>query len=78
MRIIYLILFICHTIGSAHLIDNNDTLVDYLFRYKILTRNYENTIALVEEILLQPRWDEEQFELVKSRMLNSTILKHRK
>ena len=36
-----------------------------------LTRNYENTLALVEEILLQPRWDEEQFELVKSRMLNS-------
>ena len=36
-----------------------------------LTRNYEKTIALVEEILLQPRWDEEQFELVKSRMINS-------
>lgn len=36
-----------------------------------LTRNYEKTLALVEEILLQPRWDEEQFELVKSRMLNS-------
>ncbi len=36
-----------------------------------LTRNYENTLALVEEILLQPRWDEEQFELVKSRMINS-------
>lgn len=36
-----------------------------------LTRNYENTLALVEEILLQPRWDEEQFDLVKSRMINS-------
>ena len=36
-----------------------------------LTRNYENTMALVEEILLQPRWDEEQFELIKSRMINS-------
>ena len=36
-----------------------------------LTRNYENTMALVEEILLEPRWDEEQFELVKSRMINS-------
>ncbi|MBT3384542.1 MAG: insulinase family protein [Prolixibacteraceae bacterium] len=36
-----------------------------------LTRNYENTLALVEEILLEPRWDEEQFELIKSRMLNS-------
>ena len=36
-----------------------------------LTRNYENTLALVEEILLQPRWDPEQFDLVKSRMINS-------
>ena len=36
-----------------------------------LTRNYENTLALVEEILLQPRWDAEQFDLVKSRMINS-------
>ncbi len=36
-----------------------------------LTRNYEKTLALVEEILLQPRWDEEQFELVKARMINS-------
>jgi len=36
-----------------------------------LTRNYEKTMALVEEILLQPRWDEEQFELVKSRMINT-------
>jgi zinc protease len=36
-----------------------------------LTRNYENTMALVEEILLQPRWDAEQFDLVKSRMINS-------
>ncbi|MEN8115365.1 MAG: pitrilysin family protein [Bacteroidota bacterium] len=40
-------------------------------RVNCLTRNYEKTLALVEEILLQPRWDEEQFELVKSRMLNS-------
>jgi zinc protease len=36
-----------------------------------LTRNYENTLALVEEILLYPRWDAEQFELVKSRMINN-------
>ncbi|MFV0591654.1 MAG: M16 family metallopeptidase [Draconibacterium sp.] len=36
-----------------------------------LTRNYEKTLALVEEILLQPRWDEEQFELIKLRMINN-------
>lgn len=36
-----------------------------------LARNFEKTLALVEEILLQPRWDEEQFGLIKSRMLTS-------
>ncbi len=36
-----------------------------------LTRNYEKTLSLVQEILLQPRWDEEQFGLVKSRMSNN-------
>ncbi|MCE4563065.1 insulinase family protein [Maribellus sp. CM-23] len=36
-----------------------------------LTRNYEKTLALVEEILLEPRWDEEQFELTKLRMINN-------
>jgi zinc protease len=36
-----------------------------------LARNFESTIALVEEILFEPRWDEEQFELAKSRIINS-------
>ena len=36
-----------------------------------LTRNFESTVALVEEILLEPRWDEEQFELAKSRIINN-------
>jgi len=36
-----------------------------------LTKNFEKTIALVEEILLEPRWDEEQFALAKSRIVNS-------
>ena len=36
-----------------------------------LDRNFESTLALVEEILLEPRWDEEQFELVKSRVINT-------
>ncbi len=35
-----------------------------------LSRNFEETLALVEEILLQPRWDEEQFGLVKSKNIN--------
>ena len=30
-----------------------------------LARNYQATLALVEEILLQPRWDEKEFALLK-------------
>jgi len=40
-------------------------------RVNSLARNFEKTVALVEEILLEPRWDEEQFELAKSRVINS-------
>lgn len=36
-----------------------------------LTKNFEKTLALVEEMLLEPRWDEEQFALAKSRIINS-------
>ena len=36
----------------------------------MLTRNFEKSLALVQEILLEPRWDEEQFPLVKSRIIN--------
>ncbi|MCF7832967.1 MAG: insulinase family protein [Candidatus Marinimicrobia bacterium] len=35
-----------------------------------LARNFEKTIDLVEEILLEPRWDEEEFELAKTRLIN--------
>ncbi len=40
-------------------------------RVNALTRNFEKTVDLVEEILLEPRWDEEQFELAKSRIINN-------
>ncbi len=33
-----------------------------------LAKNYEATIDLVEEILLEPRWDEAEFELVTKRI----------
>lgn len=36
-----------------------------------LARNYDKTIELVNEILLEPRWDEEEFELIKEGVLNS-------
>jgi len=35
-----------------------------------LARNYEKTIALVEEILMEPRWDEEEFDRIKTKTIN--------
>jgi zinc protease len=35
-----------------------------------LARNYDETIKLMEEILLEPRWDEREFELTKQSMLS--------
>ena len=39
-------------------------------RVSTLARNFEKTLALVQEILLEPRWDSVQFNLVKSRIIN--------
>lgn len=36
-----------------------------------LARNYAETMALVEEILLEPRWDEEEFALSQQRVQNA-------
>jgi zinc protease len=36
-----------------------------------LARNFEKTVAIVEEMLLEPRWDEERFALAKSRIINN-------
>jgi zinc protease len=36
-----------------------------------LARNFEKTLALVEEMLLEPRWDEEQFSLNQTRTVNN-------
>jgi zinc protease len=35
-----------------------------------LSRNFEKTVTLLEEMLLEPRWDNEQFALAKSRIIN--------
>lgn len=35
-----------------------------------LSKNYVKTMALVEEILLQPRWDDKEFELIKQSTLS--------
>ena len=39
-----------------------------------LAKNYEATIALVEEILLQPRWDSEEFDLIKESVKSQICL----
>lgn len=36
-----------------------------------LARNFEKTVDLVKEMLLEPRWDEEEFGLIKDRTINS-------
>jgi len=36
-----------------------------------MTKNFEKTLALVQEILLEPRWDAESFALAKSRIINT-------
>lgn len=35
-----------------------------------LVRNFDETLALVEEILLEPRWDEEEFARIKIKTIN--------
>jgi len=35
-----------------------------------LAKNYAETMELVQEILLEPRWDEDEFELIKQKTLS--------
>ncbi len=43
---------------------------DVRLRVNTLARNYDATLALVEEILLEPRWDEKEFGLIKQSTLS--------
>jgi zinc protease len=36
-----------------------------------LARYFDETVALVEEMLLEPRWDEEEFARIKTRQINN-------
>jgi zinc protease len=36
-----------------------------------LVRNYEATLALMEEMLLEPRWDADEFALAQTRVINN-------
>ncbi len=40
------------------------------FRASSLSRNFQKTIDLVQEILLEPRWDEEEFDRIKTKTIN--------
>jgi len=51
---------------------NEDITIDV----STMTKNFEKTISLVEEMLLEPRWDEEQFGLTKSRIINTLKRNH--
>ncbi len=41
-----------------------------IIRGNTLARNFEKTIDLVEEILMEPRWDEEEFARIKTKTIN--------
>jgi zinc protease len=41
-----------------------------VLRVNTLVRNFDATMALVEEILLEPRWDEEEFGRIKTSTIN--------
>jgi zinc protease len=43
---------------------------DVRVRVNTLARNYKATLALVEEILLEPRWDPKEFELLKQSTIS--------
>jgi zinc protease len=38
-----------------------------------LTRTYEKVLAIVEEMLLEPRWDAEEFEMARQRLVNRLV-----
>ncbi|MFT5892041.1 MAG: zinc protease, partial [Dokdonia sp.] len=38
-----------------------------------LAKNYEATIALVEEIILQPRWDQKEFDIIKQSVMSQIV-----
>jgi zinc protease len=40
---------------------------------RTLARNFDGTMALVKEILLEPRWDEVAFQRARQRVLNNLI-----
>jgi len=54
-------------------ININASATDININVNTLSRTYEKALALVEEILLEPRWDLEEFEMAKSRLQNRLL-----
>lgn len=53
--------------ASINMFTTNESIV---IRGNTLVRNFDKTMALIEEILLEPRWDEEEFSRIKTRTIN--------
>ncbi len=54
--------------ANINVIGGEESITVYV---RTLARNFEKTLALVEEMLLEPRWDEEQFSINKTRTVNN-------
>ena len=53
--------------ASINMYTANESII---VRGNTLKRNYAKTMELVQEILLQPRWDEEEFDRIKTSTIN--------
>ncbi|GHA34428.1 peptidase M16 [Salinimicrobium marinum] len=53
--------------ANIYMYTTNETIV---IRGNTLKRNFNETMDLVQEILLEPRWDEKEFERIKTSTIN--------
>jgi zinc protease len=53
--------------ASINMFTGNESIT---IRGNTLVRNFDKTMKLVEEILLEPRWDEEEFSRIKTKTIN--------
>lgn len=53
--------------ASINMYTTNESIT---IRGNTLVRNFDKTIKLLEEILLEPRWDEEEFARIKTKTIN--------
>ncbi|HSI69703.1 MAG TPA: pitrilysin family protein, partial [Gillisia sp.] len=53
--------------ANINMYTTNESIV---IRGNTLKRNFEKTMDLVQEILLEPRWDEEEFDRIKTSTIN--------